>query len=162
MNSKDGTFCDASGQAGPTLIDPRVGRGLATLDFDNDGNLDFVVENLDGQPELLRNPGIKGAHWISFELAGVTGNRLALGARVTVRAGGMVQMDEVRSGGSYLSQSDLRVHFGLGAAAKVDEVEVRWPTGRVERLHDLPADRFYPVLEGQGVVEPARVRPQPR
>ncbi len=159
LNQKDGTFCDASGQAGATLTEPRVGRGLAAADFDNDGNVDFVIENLDGQPLLLRNPGVKGAHWVTFELAGVKSNRLALGARVTVRAGGLTQMDEVRSGGSYLSQSDLRVHFGLGAAAKIDAVEVRWPTGKVEVLKDLAVDRIYAVMEGAGVVDAARLRP---
>ena len=162
MNQKDGTFCDASGQAGPALLTPRVGRGLAALDFDNDGNVDMVVENLDGQPTLLRNPGVTGARWVSFELAGTKSNKLALGARVTVRAGGVVQTDEVRSGGSYLSQSDLRVHFGLGSATKVEEVEVRWPSGAVETLKGLEADRMYAVLEGAGVVDAARVRPKAR
>ncbi len=162
MNQRDGTFCDASAQAGPMLTTPRVSRGLAALDFDNDGNVDLVVENLDGQPLLLRNPGVKGAHWVTFELGGAKSNRLALGARVTVRAGGMVQTDEVRSGGSYLSQSDLRVHFGLGAATKVDEVEVRWPTGKVEIMKGLEVDRMYAVLEGEGLVGAARVRPKAR
>ena len=81
---------------------------------------------------------------------------------MTVRAGGMVQMDEVRSGGSYLSQSDLRVHFGLGTAARIDQVEIRWPTGNVETLKGLQADRIYAILEGEGVVDPARVRPKVR
>ena len=159
LNQKDGTFCDASAQAGPTLTTPRVGRGLATLDFDNDGSLDFVVENLDGQPMLLRNPGVKGAHWVTFELAGTTSNRLALGTKVTVHAGGMTQIDEVRSGGSYLSQSDLRVHFGLGGATRVDSVEVRWPTGKTETLRDLAPDRIYTVTEGAGVVDAGKIHP---
>ena len=162
LNQKDGTFCDASAEAGPAVAVPRVGRGLAALDFDNDGNVDLVVENLDGQPLLLRNPGVKGAHWVSFELAGTTSNRLALGARVTIRAGGVTQTDEVRSGGSYLSQSDLRLHFGLGPAAKLDEVEIRWPTGKTETLKNLPADHFYAVMEGSGVVGAAKIRPAPR
>ncbi len=159
LNSTNGTFCDASAQAGSALTEPRVGRGLAAIDYDNDGNIDFVVENLDGQPMLLHNPGVPGNHWVSFELAGTKSNRAALGARVTIRSGGMTQTDEVRSGGSYLSQSDLRIHFGLGKAAKVESVEIRWPSGQVEVLKDLSADHFYPVLEGSGVVSPARVRP---
>ena len=164
MNNRDGSFCDASGQAGDALKRPRVGRGLAALDFDNDGNLDYVVENLDGQPALLRNtapastaPG--GAHWVSFELAGTKSNRLALGARVTIHAAGMVQTDEVRSGGSYLSQNDLRIHFGLAKATKIDTVEVRWPSGKIDVLKDLAADRIYPLLEGSGLVDRQRILP---
>jgi hypothetical protein len=121
--------------------------------------VDYVVENLDGQPILLHNPGLPGSHWVSFELAGTKSNRLALGARITVHAGGMTQTDEVRSGGSYLSQSDLRVHFGLAKATHIDTVEVRWPSGKTEMLKDLEADHFYAVLEGSGVVSPERIRP---
>ncbi len=160
LNSRDGTFCDASGLAGPVLTEPRVGRGLAAVDFDNDGNVDFVVENLDGSPILLHNPGSPGTHWASFELAGTKSNRLALGARITIHAGGMVQTDEVRSGGSYLSQSDLRVHFGLAKADHIDSVEVRWPSGAVDALTNLPADHLYSVLEGSGVVPVERIRPK--
>ena len=160
MNSRDGTFCDASEQGGPALTTPRVGRGLAAADFDNDGNVDFVVENLDGQPLLLHNPGTPGNHWISFELGGTKSNRLALGARITIHAGGMTQTDEVRSGGSYLSQSDLRVHFGLAKADHIDSAEVRWPSGTVDTLKNLSADHFYAVLEGSGVVDADRIHPK--
>ncbi len=159
LNNQDGTFCDASEQSGTALKIPRVGRGLATADFDNDGNVDFVVENLDGQPLLLHNQGVSGNHWVTFELAGTRSNRLALGARVTIVAGGVTQTDEVRSGGSYLSQSDLRVHFGLAKATKIDSVEVRWPSGKIETLEDLPANRFYTLLEGSGQVNAERIHP---
>jgi enediyne biosynthesis protein E4 len=160
MNRGDGTFCDASTQAGPALEEKRVSRGLAVGDLFNDGNVDVVVNDLDGSPMILRNHGIPGRHWVSFELQGTKSNRLALNARVRIIAGGMTQTDEVHSGGSYLSQNDLRLHFGLGAATKIDSVEIRWPSGAIDRLHDLAADRFYSVLEGQGIVPTERIRPQ--
>ncbi len=160
INQKNGTFCDASKQAGAVLVEPRVGRGLAAADFDNDGNVDLVVENLDGKPLVLHNQGIAGNHWVSFELAGTKSNRLALGARVTIAAGGMTQTEEVRSGGSYLSENDLRIHFGLGSATRIDSVEVRWPSGAVDRVSALAADRFYNLLEGTGSVSAETLHPK--
>ena len=159
MNERNGTFCDAGRQAGDAVTEPRVSRGLATGDLENDGNLDFVIGNLDGAPTILHNPGITGAHWVSFELAGSKSNRMALGARVTVMAGGMTQTDEVRSGGSYLSQNDVRLHFGLAAAQTIDSVEVRWPSGIVEKMTHLQANQFYYILEGSGLVDAAKIRP---
>jgi enediyne biosynthesis protein E4 len=159
LNQKDGTFCDASDQAGPALKERRVSRGLAVGDLFNDGNIDVVVGDIDGAPMILRNRGVPGRHWVSFELAGTKSNRLALNARVKIVAGGMTQTEEIHSGGSYLSQNDLRVHFGLGAAKKIDSVEIRWPSGKMETLKDLLADQFYAVLEGQGIVAAERVRP---
>jgi len=160
LNQGDGTFCDASAQAGPALTQHRVSRGLAVGDLFNDGQLDVVVEDIDGAPVILRNHGIPGHHWVSFELAGSKSNRFALGARIKLTAGGMTQTADVRSGGSYLSQSDLRVHFGLAVATKIDSVEIRWPSGATDVLHDLPADKFYSVLEGRGVVPADSIRPQ--
>jgi len=159
MNQKDGTFCDASTQAGPALMEKRASRGLAVGDLFNDGNMDVVVSDIDGSPMLLRNHGVPGRHWISFELAGTKSNRLALNAKLKVVVVGVTQTDEIHSGGSYLSQNDLRVHFGLGAATKVDSVEIRWPSGKVDNLTNLAADQFYSVLEGQGIVPPDRIRP---
>jgi len=159
MNERNGNFCDAGQQAGSALQEPRVSRGLAVADFDNDGNVDVVVSDIDGSPMLLHNNGIPGTHWVSFELASTKSNRLALGARITLTAAGMTQTDEVRSGGSYLSQSDLRLHFGLATATKIDSVEIRWPSGAVEKLTNLSADHFYSVLEGSGIVAPEKVRP---
>jgi enediyne biosynthesis protein E4 len=160
LNQGDGTFCDASAQAGPALTQHRVSRGLAVGDLFNDGQLDVVVEDIDGAPVILRNHGIPGHHWVSFELAGSKSNRFALGARIKLTAGGMTQTADVRSGGSYLSQSDVRVHFGLAAATKIDSVEIRWPSGATEVLRDLPADQFYSVLEGKGVVPADAIRPR--
>lgn len=160
MNQGNGTFCDASAQAGQALQEKRVSRGLAVGDLFNDGNMDIVIGDLDGSPMLLRNKGIPGRHWASFELAGVKSNRAAIGARIKVVAGGMTQTDEVHSGGSYLSQNDLRIHFGLGSATKIDSVEIHWPSGAVDTMKDLAADKFYGVLEGKGVVPAEQIRPQ--
>jgi hypothetical protein len=159
MNQKDGTFCDAGDQAGPALKEKRVSRGLAVGDLFNDGNMDVVISDIDGAPMILRNHGVPGRHWVSFELAGTKSNRLALNARLKIVAGGMTQTDEIHSGGSYLSQNDLRVHFGLGAATKIDSLEIRWPSGKVETLSNLAADQFYSVLEGQGIVPAETIRP---
>jgi enediyne biosynthesis protein E4 len=160
MNQKDGTFCDASTQTGPGLGELQSSRGVAAGDLFNDGQIDMVINNLDGGPMVLRNHGIAGNHWVSFELAGTKSNRLAIGARVKLAAGGMTQTDEIHSGTSYLSQSDLRVHFGLGTTTKIDSVEIRWPSGRVEMLKNLAADKFYSVLEGRGIVEAEKIRPE--
>ena len=161
FNQKDGTFCDASEQAGPALKEKRVSRGLAIGDLFNDGNIDVVVSDIDGGPMILKNHGVPGQHWVSFELAGTKSNRLALNARLKVVAGGMTQTDEVHSGGSYLSQNDLREHFGLGVATKIDSVEIRWPSGKVETLTNLGADHYYSVLEGLGIVPAERIKPGP-
>jgi len=160
LNQGDGTFCDASTQAGLALMQRHVSRGLAVGDLFNHGEVDVVVEDIDGAPIILRNRGIAGRHWVSFELAGTRSNRLALGARVKISAGGMTQTGDVRSGGSYLSQSDLRVHFGLGTSSKIDRVEIRWPSGALQVLSNLAADQFYSVLEGKGVVAADEIRPR--
>jgi hypothetical protein len=152
VNQRDGTFKDVSDLAGAALQIPQVSRGLAVGDLFNDGKLEAVVENLVGRPMILRPEGSPGNHWISFQLEGVKSNRLALNARVRATAGDLVQLGEVISGGSYLSQSDLRIHFGLGKHERVNNAKVFWPDGRVETLTNLIADRFYSVREGQGVV----------
>jgi hypothetical protein len=159
MNERNGKFCDAASQAGVAPQEPRVSRGVAVADFDNDGQMDVIVEDLDGPPMLLHNSGAPGNHWVSFELAGTKSNRLAIGAKLKVVAGGMTQTEEVRSGGGYLSQHDLRIHFGLGSATKIDSVEIRWPSGKTETLTDLPADKFYAVLEGSSLVDRAKIVP---
>jgi hypothetical protein len=159
LNQKDGTFCDASEQAGSAMSVPRVSRGVAVGDLFNDGNMDIVVEDLAGEPMILRNAGISGKHWVSFELQGTKSNRLAIGARIKIVAGGMTQTEEIHSGGSYLSQNDLRVHFGLNTATKIESVEIRWPSGKTETLKDLAADKYYAVLEGTGVVPAEKIRP---
>jgi len=159
LNQKDGTFCDASAEAGSAISVPRVSRGVAAGDLFNDGNVDLVIEDLAGEPMILRNSGIRGKHWVSFELQGTKSNRLAIGARIKIVAGAMTQTEEIHSGGSYLSQSDLRVHFGLNTATKIDSLEIRWPSGKIETLKNLDADKFYSVLEGQGIVPAEKIRP---
>jgi enediyne biosynthesis protein E4 len=153
LNERDGKFKDISKLVGPAIQTPQVSRGMAVGDFFNDGRLEAVVENLQGEPMILRPEGGPGNHWISFQLEGVQSNRLALNARVRVTAGDLVQLGEVISGGSYLSQNDLRVHFGLGAQRRVDKAEVIWPGGKTETLTNLAADRFYTVREGSGVID---------
>jgi enediyne biosynthesis protein E4 len=159
LNQKDGTFCDASDLAGKALTERHVSRGLAVGDLFNDGDMDVVVGDIDGGPMILRNRGIPGRHWVSFELNGTKSNRLALNARVTIVAGGMTQTDEVHSGGSYLSQNDLRLHFGLANATKIDKVEIHWPSGQNEVLTNLAVDQHYSVIEGSGIVAPERAMP---
>jgi hypothetical protein len=152
LNQRDGTFKDISKLAGTAIQIPQVSRGMAVGDLFNDGKLEAVVENLVGKPMILRPEGGPRNHWISFQLEGVKSNRLALNARVRATAGDLVQLSEVISGGSYLSQNDLRIHFGLGEHESVDKTKVFWPDGRVETLTNLIADRFYSVREGAGVV----------
>ncbi len=147
-NNGDGTFTDVSKQAGPALAIPQVSRGLAVGDLFNTGALNVVIENLTGEPMILQTRPDPANHWISFQLEGDPSNRLALNARVFVRTGTITQSAEVLSGGSYLSQSDLRLHFGLAAATQIDEVRILWPDGRQQTFPNLPANRFYRVKEG--------------
>jgi enediyne biosynthesis protein E4 len=159
-NNRDGTFRDASQQAGPALQVPQVSRGLAVGDLFNRGVLDVVIENLTGGPMILEAKSDRANHWVSFQLEGGPSNRLALNARVLATAGKLQQMGEVRSGGSYLSQSDLRIHFGLGPSASIEQVEVVWPDGKKQAFHDVAADRFYKLKEGGELhVDPARPAP---
>lgn len=160
INQGDSTFCNATSLGGPDLSELRVSRGAAFGDLDNDGNIDIVVEDLDSSPMILKNEGDKTNHWITLELGAKQGNPLAIGARVKITTGKVVQNEEVRSGGSYISQNDLRVHFGLGKATKVDSIEVRWNSGKVETIKDVPADKFYAILEGDGIVPFAKIRPK--
>jgi hypothetical protein len=152
LNWHDGTFQNISRRVGPALQIPQVSRGLAIGDPFNDGLMEAVVENLVGEQMILRPEGGPKNHWVSFQLVGVACNRLALSARVRVTAGDLVQLGEVMSGGSYLLQNDLRLHFGLGSQEIVDQAEVLWPDGKKETLSHVAADRFYVVREGQGVI----------
>ncbi len=140
-------FAEIGQNAGAAFRTARVGRGAAVADFDNDGRLDLLVGNLDANPLLLHNVTQNGNHWLAIKTVGTRSNRDGIGARIEIEAGGMRQVDEVRSNSSYLSASDLRVHFGLGKASRVDRITVRWPSGQVDTLHDQRADRVLVVRE---------------
>ena len=161
LNSHDGKFRNISNLLGPAFQIPRVSRGVATGDLFNDGRIDIVIENLEGGPTILRPRGGPPNHWISLELEGTKTNRLALNARVKATAGNLVQTGEVLSGGSYLSQNDLRLHFGLGERQRVDKVEIFWPSGKTETLSAVAADHFYKVKEGEGIVSTEGERSTP-
>jgi len=148
VNQHNGTFQEATGKVSPALTKPAVSRGLAVGDLFNRGTLDVVIESLTGEPMVLASKPNPANHWISVELHGKPRNTLALNARVHVTANGITQMQEVRSGGSYLSQSDLRLHFGLGAAAKIDSLEIDWQGGAKQVFKDVAVDRFYACEQG--------------
>ena len=142
---------DVSASSGPGIQLMSSGRGAAIADYDNDGRLDIAINNMNGAANLLRNEGGHLQHWIAIRTVGRQSNRDGIGTRIQVRAGGQQQVDEVRSGGSYLSQNDLRVHFGLGNRTLVDEITLHWPSGHVDRLQRVPADRIITVEEGQNL-----------
>jgi len=150
-NRHDGTFEEVSKQAGIASMPAKARRGAAFGDIANNGNIDIVVLNVGEPPSLLLNTTRNANHRVLFSLVGTKSNRAAIGARVTVRAQGVAQFSEVRGGGSYLSQNDLRLHFGLGKTAQIESVEVRWPNGKIETLKDIPADKLYTLVEGQGI-----------
>ena len=151
-NRGDGRFEDVSAKAGPAILAENVGRGCAFGDFDNDGDVDVIVNNLDGPPTLLRNDGGNGNHSILIKCVGTRSNRSAIGTRVSVTCGEHRQTAEVMSGSGYYSHSDLRLHFGLGRAATVDAVEVAWPSGLKETLKDLPANHLFVIQETKGIL----------
>ncbi|RMG55880.1 MAG: CRTAC1 family protein, partial [Acidobacteria bacterium] len=122
-------------------------------DIDNDGDLDVLVNNIDGPPTLLYNQGDRRHHAVMIRLIGRTSNRDGIGARVAVKIGSLVQIDEVRSGGSYLSQNDLRLHFGLGEHDGVDVIEIRWPSGLKQTFTHVKADRLLIIQEGRGMIQ---------
>lgn len=158
-NRGDGTFVDVAAGAGDLAV-PRVSRGLAIGDFDNDGAVDALVNNQNDAPQLLRGTARERSpdrHWLSLLLRGTRVNRDAYHARVTLQAGDRTQLREVRSAFSFASASDRRVHFGLGAAAVADSVTIHWPGGHIDRFRALPADRLYVVTEGRGVGLPLRM-----
>jgi enediyne biosynthesis protein E4 len=155
-NLGDGSFEEVSELSGAAVLEPHSSRGCAFGDFDNDGNLDVLIWNMSEPLSLLKNENRSGNHWLSVKTVGTKSNRSGIGARITVTAGGRRQIREVLSGSSYISQSDLRQHFGLGLAHKADEIEIRWPGGPVDRVTGVDADQFVTVWEGRGLVSSQR------
>ena len=149
-NNGNGTFTDISAEAGTGITEMHAGRGLAIGDFWNDGRLSAVISNMNDRPSLLVNQVRSSNHWVGIRTIGTKSNRDGISARVTVKAGLRTLVDEVRSGGSYASNSDMRVHFGLGAVSKIDWVEIRWPSGLTERFEDLAVDKIHTLKEGGG------------
>jgi hypothetical protein len=145
-------------QAGLGISEPVAARGCAFGDFDNDGNIDVVVNTVNDYPQLLRCASTLGNNWIKVRTIGTKSNRSGIGARIicTTHPPGETkphqQIDEVRSGGSYISQNDLRIQFGLGKAEKVDVLEIRWPSGHVDTLKDVKANQLIFVKESEGIV----------
>jgi hypothetical protein len=146
-HNEHGKFSDVSESAGPGIHEAHSSRGAAFGDYDNDGAVEVLINNQNEAPSLLRRGVASGNHWISLKLEGVRANRSAIGARVRIVAGALIQTAEVRSGGSYLSQSDLRLHFGLGAETKVDRVEISWPGGGSQVESGLAADGIRVIRE---------------
>lgn len=162
-NNHDGTFRNVSTLVGPAIQIPQVSRGLAVADLFNDGHEELIVENLQGEPMILRpeyTDHKDDHHWVEFELEGVKSNRLALNAILTATAGNLVQRQEILSGGSYLSQNSLRVHFGLGKHAHVDKLQILWPAGETETIMNIPADHIYAIKEGVGIVPLKEIHPK--
>ncbi|MBV9074636.1 MAG: CRTAC1 family protein [Acidobacteria bacterium] len=148
-NTGKGTFEDVSSQAGPAITRKASGRGLAIGDLWNNGKLSAVITNMGEAPSLLVNEMSYPNHWIAVRTIGTKSNRDGIGAKITIKAGGRVFVNEVRSGSSYSSSNDMRLHFGLGSAAKIDSLEVRWPTGAVESF-DAKLDAINSIKEGTG------------
>jgi len=150
-NLGNGRFEELLEEAGPAIADPHVSRGCAFGDFDNDGDLDILIVNLNEPPSLLRNDVASGNHWLKVKLVGTKSNRSAIGARVVVKVGEVTQTQELFSQSSFLSCNDFRLHFGLGSAIKAD-IRVRWPNGIWQTLAEIPADRLVTIKEGIGIV----------
>ena len=151
-NTGKGKFEKASEALGADFMRAIAGRGLATADYDNDGDMDIVSNNRGEAPSLLRNDGGNTNHWLTVQLIGTRSNRDGNGASLKLSAGGRVRVEQAKGGMSYMSASDPRIHFGLGKQTKIEALVIRWPSGQVDRLTNVPADKIIAVKEGTGIV----------
>ncbi len=151
LNQRDGTFRDVSRLVGPDFQVPEVSRGVAFADFDNDGDIDLAVANMNGTPSLYRCDRRDSHHWVMFRTVGRRSNRDGIGARLEVTAGGLTQVWEIKRTVGIYAVSDPRAHFGLGGAERVDRLRVRWPSGKVQEFEGIAADRHYVVDEEEGL-----------
>jgi hypothetical protein len=149
-NQGNGRFDDVTEALGAPVTIPKAGRGAAFADLDNDGDVDVIVNNVHDTPDVYRTHAPAGRNWLTVKLVGRTSNRSAIGARIRAVAGAVAQTQEVRGGGSYYAQNDLRVHFGLGSASLVDRLDVRWPNGLEESWTNVAANRVLTLTEGTG------------
>src|SRR4029077_15256940 len=140
------------GALGPDFSVPIAGRGIATADFDNDGDIDLAINNRGDYPMLLRNDGGNANHWLEVLLIGTRSNRDGIGASLKLTSEGFVHVEQAKGGMSYMSASDPRIFFGLGKRAKIESLEITWPSGQVDKLTSLPVDRIIAVKEGAGIV----------
>ena len=148
INNGLGRFVNESMKAGSGLQSRRVSRGIATGDYDNDGDLDVLISNANDAAELLRNDGGNQGNWILIRTIGTQSNKAGIGTRIKIQAGDLIQIDEVRSGSGYLSQNDLRLHFGIGARKRINRIEVRWPSGIVDTIRDVAPNQIITITEG--------------
>jgi enediyne biosynthesis protein E4 len=149
-NNGDGTFSDISSSAGSAITTPASSRGLAVADLWNDGRMSAVISNMNAAPSLLVNDTKNANHWIAIRTVGTKSNRDGIGARIRIKTANRILLDEVRSGSSYISNSDMRLHFGLGKTDKIEWVEVRWLSGLTERFSSLGVDQIHTLKEGSG------------
>jgi hypothetical protein len=151
QNLGNGKFREVTKEVGLSAFQLGA-RGAACCDYDNDGNLDIAITNIDSPPLLLRNQGVGAGHWLQVKTVGTVSNRDGIGAWVKVVAQDLIQYDRVRAGGNWLSCSDIRLHFGLGHRQEVDLVEISWPSGKVDRLAKISANQTLVVREGEGPI----------
>jgi hypothetical protein len=151
-NTGKGHFVKTSDLLGADFTRPIAGRGLASADFDNDGDMDFAVSVRGDFPEILRNDGGNTNHWLEVLLIGTKSNRDGTGSALKLTSEGFVQFKQAQGGASYMSASDPRIHFGLGKRTKIDSLTITWPSGQVDTLTNLPLDKIIAVKEGAGIV----------
>src|SRR5262249_47961094 len=151
-NLGKGIFEKVSDSLGPDFVRPIAGRGLATADYDNDGDMDIATNNRGDYPTILRNDGGNANHWLEILLIGTKSNRDGIGASLKLAAQGETHVEQAKGGMGYMSASDPRILFGLGKRTKIDALEITWPSGQVDKLTNVGIDRIIAVKEGTGIV----------